>query len=244
MSPSTDSTRSALVTGASGGIGRACAVLLARAGYDLLLTGRSQEKLDAARAAIESEAASIGRIEVSACDLTADDVPRRLVEAAVDRFGRLDALVHVAGDAPLGPIDRITPAGWRQCVDTNLSALVLLTAAAWPVFARQKAGMVASVSSMASVDPFPGFSMYAAAKTGVNMFTHCVGVEGRGLGIRAVAVAPGAVETPMLRALFDESALPREQVMDPMAVAAVLVDCITGRRAFESGQTILLPSGT
>lgn len=244
MSHSADMSPVALITGASGGIGRACAMLLARAGYGLLVTGRSRQRLDAARTAIEREGAPSGHVEVVVGDLTDDDVPRQLVDAAVHAFGRLDALVHVAGDAPRGTIDRITPDLWRRCVDTNLSALVLLTAAAWPVFTRQKSGIVASISSMASVDPFPGFSMYAAAKTGVNMFTSCVGVEGRDMDIRAVTVAPGAVETPMLRALFDEKIIPPEQTLDPMTVAGVLVDCITGRREFETGQTILMPSGT
>lgn len=242
MSRSTSDRPAALVTGASGGIGRACAVLLARAGYDLLLTGRSASKLCGTQAAIRDEPASQGRVELHICDLTDGAAPSQLVDAAADAFCRLDALVHVAGDAPRGTIDLATPDLWRRCIDTNLSALVLLTAAAWPIFKRQKRGIVASVSSMASVDPFPGFAMYAAAKAGVNMFTSCVGVEGRDLGIRAVAVAPGAVETPMLRNLFDKKIIPGEQALDPMAVAGLLVDCIIGRREFESGQTILLPS--
>ncbi len=95
-----------------------------------------------------------------------------------------------------------------------------------------------NVSSMASIDPFPGFSIYAASKLAVNMFTRCIAQE----GLRAVAIAPGAVETPMLRGLFDESVIPRDKALDPAEVAKVIVDCITGNRAFESGEVITVPS--
>ena len=83
-----------------------------------------------------------------------------------------------------------------------------------------------NVSSMASIDPFPGFATYAAAK----------------IGVKAVAVAPGAVETPMLRSMFNEQMIPKDKALSPEQVAKIITDCITGERAFTSGETIAVPS--
>ena len=118
--------------------------------------------------------------------------------------------------------------------------MVHLTAMVWPTFRERGGGIIVNVSSMASVDPFPGFSIYAAAKTGLNMFTQVTADEGKTLGISAVAVAPGAVETPMLRSLFDEQTIPVENTLPPQRIADVICDCITGDRSFESGETILV----
>ena len=107
---------------------------------------------------------------------------------------------------------------------------------------EQQSGFIGSVSSMASIDPFPGFSIYAAAKAGVNLFTLVTGREGQKIGVRAMAVAPGAVETGMLRKLFDESVIPADATLSPDEVAKVIVDCLENKRAFEVGQTIELPS--
>ena len=81
---------------------------------------------------------------------------------------------------------------------------------------------------MASVDPFPEFAIYAAAKAGVNALTLCLGKQGQPHGIRAVTIAPGAVETPMLRGLFDPTMIPPEKTLTPVEVASTIVACMTG----------------
>ena len=228
----------AIVTGAGSGVGRSTAQGLARAGYDLVLVGRTQSKLEATADTLPTGTAVI----CLPTDITDPDAPRQIINATLDRFDRIDGLVNVAGLAPLQPIPQITPAIWRDNIDVNLSAPVLLTAAVWPTFERQRSGTIVNVSSMSSVDPFPGFSIYGAAKVGLNLFTRCTADEGKAIGVRAVAVAPGAVETPMLRQNFDETMLPPQRTLSPDAVAEVICDCITGRRAFEPGETIFVPS--
>jgi NAD(P)-dependent dehydrogenase (short-subunit alcohol dehydrogenase family) len=84
--------------------------------------------------------------------------------------------------------------------------------------------------------------MYASAKAAVNMFTLCTAREGAAIGVRAVALAPGAVETSMLRGLFDEKAIPHDKTLTPEQVATVIRDCLTGARRFTSGETIPVPS--
>jgi NAD(P)-dependent dehydrogenase (short-subunit alcohol dehydrogenase family) len=95
---------------------------------------------------------------------------------------------------------------------------------------------------MASFDPFPGLAIYAAAKVAINMFTHCIAQEGEKIGVKSVCVAPGAIETPMLRGLFGKDVLPTEKTLDPKEVAGFIVDCITGKRGFKSGETVVMAS--
>ena len=231
----------AVVTGAGSGIGRETSLQLAQAGYHLMLVSRSRDKLETTARLAAKDAATGVDVDVRPTDLCNAQHARNVATQTLKRFGRLDAVANVAGYAPLVPIKHVTADMWQKVVDTNLSSVVNLTAAAWPML-KQRGGIVVNVSSMASVDPFPGLAIYAAAKAGLNMLTRSTAQEGQEEGIRAVAVAPGAVETPMLRSLFDESAIGKHQTLDPKAVAKVIVDCITGDRSFEPGQTILLPS--
>ncbi len=232
----------AIVIGAGSGVGQAATVLLAQAGYHILLVGRTQSKLDATLQLAWREAASGIRLEPLCLDVTQPGAARQVVDEADRIFGRIDAIANVAGYATLGTITDITPEGWQRTVDTNLSYVMAVTAAAWPILARRRNGVIVNVSSMASVDPFPGFAMYAAAKAGLNMFTHVTGQEGGAIGLKAVAIAPGAIETPLLRSLFDENMVPPDKAWSAMDIATVIRDCITGKRAFASGETIIMPS--
>jgi len=237
--------KTAIVTGASSGVGRATSILLAEAGYDLALVARREEELRKTAELAAERAGEEGQkieIVIESVDISRAEPCRRLIESVGSRLGRIDALANVAGAAPRLSIESITQDIWQRCVDTNLSAVVHLTAAAWPIFRRQGGATIVNVSSLASVDPFPGFSIYASAKAGVNMFTRCTAREGAEIGVRAVAVATGAIETPMLRELFDESVIPKAMTLSAMEVAGVIRDCITGRREFEPGETIVLAS--
>jgi NAD(P)-dependent dehydrogenase (short-subunit alcohol dehydrogenase family) len=226
----------AIVTGAGSGIGRQTAVQLGAAGYCVVLVSRSRDKLEETAELVD------GETFIYPADLADSDGITTLVEDVLASFRRIDALVHVAGHAELLPIDQITAEHWRQTIDVNLSAAVLLTAAIWPTFKSQNSGVVVNVSSMASIDPFPGFSTYAAAKIGLNMFTQCTASEGEAIGVRAVSVAPGAVETPMLRSMFDQDMISKDKALSPDDVAALICDCVTGGRTFEAGETIVMPS--
>jgi 3-oxoacyl-[acyl-carrier protein] reductase len=232
--------RCAIVCGAGSGVGRATAVLLARDGFDVVLVARTREKLE--ETAAMATAPDGVRTLVLPGDLEKPETPAAVVEQTLERFGRIDAIANCAGAAPNMPIEKITERDWRRCIDANLSYVVHVTTAAWGTFQRQRHGVIVNVSSMASVDPFPGFSIYAAAKVGLNMFTRVTASEGQTIGVRAVAIAPGAIETPMLRELFSENVVPPERTLAPGHVGELIRDCITGRREFTSGETIVLPS--
>lgn len=231
-----ESPKIALVTGAGSGIGRQAAIQLGAAGFCVVLVSRNRQALEQTAELVN------GDTFVYPADVSDPNAVNMLIEDVLASFGRIDALAHVAGFAQLLPIEKITPEHWRKTVDVNLSAAVWLTAAAWPAFKAQQSGVVVNVSSMASIDPFPGFAAYAAAKIGLNMFTQCTAREGEPIGVRAVAVAPGAVETPMLRAMFDENVIPPDKALSPDYVAQIITGCITGEREFTSGETIVVPS--
>jgi NAD(P)-dependent dehydrogenase (short-subunit alcohol dehydrogenase family) len=101
---------------------------------------------------------------------------------------------------------------------------------------------VVNTSSIATRDPFPILYAYAAAKSAVNSLARSVAIQGKPIGVRGFSVAPGAVETDLLRSLVPASALPTNKTLRPADVAAVILDCVLGRRDSENGSTIYLPS--
>jgi len=239
--PDNDSPHVAIVTGASSGVGRQTARRLAAAGYHVALAARSKDKLDEAVKEAKADAAEGVNVIAVHTDVTDADAVANLVETTVEKLGGLTALCNCAGYAPLCPIQAIKPDDWQQCIQVNLSSIVYTTQAAWKPL-KSNGGTIVNVSSMASIDPFKGFAMYAAAKVGVNMFTKATADEGNKAGIKAVCLAPGAIETPMLRSNFSEKAIPKKNALDPGEFAQIIVDLVTGDRDFEPGETLVVES--
>ena len=226
----------ALVTGAGSGIGRATAVRLDASGYRIVLAGRRPERLRETGALLGNEWLAVR------ADLSEMREAEGIVEAAVARFGRLDALVNNAGWSPAATIAETTPAIIAAVFAVNAHAPAASIARAWPHFVRRGAGVVVNVSSYATVDPFPQLYAYAAAKASVNLLARSVANAGRGIGVRGFAVAPGAVETELLRAIVPEAALPTDRTLNPDAVAATIAACVLGAHDDRNGEVILLPS--
>jgi 3-oxoacyl-[acyl-carrier protein] reductase len=228
----------AIITGAGSGIGQATARRLAAEGYALVLVGRDLKKLQDTAVRVRAELDARPPILSLPTDITESEACMDLMRTVDKELGRLDVLANIAGHAELAFIPQTSAEMWRQTVDTNLSSVIHLTRAAWKLFERRREGIIVNISSMASIDPFPGFAAYAAAKAGVNMFTQVTAREGESIGLRAVCIAPGAVETPMLRGLFSPQQIPSDKCLQPDEVAALIADCIAGRRKFEPGETI------
>ena len=177
-----------------------------------------------------------------AADIGDPDASAGIIRETIDRFGRLDALINNAGAAPLKPIHEHTPAVLREAFAVNALGPGALIAAAWPHLVARNAGVIVNLSTMGTADPFPGFFAYAAAKAAVNSYARSIATEGAAHNIKGFAIAPGAVETPMLRSLFDETALPRDRTLSPDAIAKIVVECVTGKRDPQNGTTIFVPS--
>lgn len=185
----TTSTRVVVVTGAGTGIGRATARAFAGQGATVVAVGRREGPL---REAAEGHAG----IHPFVADITAEGAAEKIVRTAVGAHGRLDVLVNNAGisaGGPLGTLDRsvITP-----LLETNLVAPVLLTQAAVPAL-RASRGVVVNVSTAIGQRGWPANSFYPATKSALETLTRCWAVELAPDGVRVVAVAPGAIETPI-----------------------------------------------
>jgi NAD(P)-dependent dehydrogenase (short-subunit alcohol dehydrogenase family) len=238
--------RSAIVTGAGSGIGRATALLLAREGWGVVLAGRTVDTLEQTHAMIESssEASAAGGTGVVVrCDVAREEDARAVVDAAVRSFGRVDALVNNAGFAPLAPIERTTPEILRESFAINALGPAYAILAVWPAMCAQKSGRIVNVSTRGTADPFPGFFAYAAAKASVNVYAMSIAKEGKRFGVRGFSVAPGATETKMLRQHWSEKVLPASQAQSPEVVAEVVVSCAAGRRDEDNGKTIFVVPG-
>ncbi|XAL99249.1 SDR family NAD(P)-dependent oxidoreductase [Phycisphaeraceae bacterium D3-23] len=231
----------AIITGAGSGVGRALAVQLCRLGYRCVLAGRTAATLEATAALVRASDPNCAALAVPT-DITDAASVRALVDAAVEAYGRIDALANVAGYAPLQPIDQVEDATLADCTAINFHGVVHTIRACWPTFKQQKHGVIVNVSSMASIDPFPGFNIYGATKAAVNLLTKATADEGHPVGIKAYSIAPGAIETQMLRAMFDEKMLPKDKTLSPEQVAEAIADCITGETTMASGETFVLAS--
>ncbi len=227
----------ALVTGASSGIGEAAARRLASAGWNLALAARRPGPLEAVADQLRATGVEVLTVPTDVADPAALDA---LLDTALSRFGRLDVVVNNAGLAPLEPIDALTGSALERVFQVNAVGPAHLIARAWPHLIASGNGCIVNISTLGTQDPFPGFFAYASSKAAVNLMARSCANEGRKHGIRAFAIAPGAVETPMLRSLFDEASIPTDACLSPDDVAAVIMECISGERNEQNGETIFL----
>ncbi|MFC5063370.1 SDR family NAD(P)-dependent oxidoreductase [Actinomycetospora atypica] len=184
--------RTALVTGASGGIGRAIAEQLGDHGADVVLVGRNEAALEEAAATVRARG---GTSRTIALDLADPAAPRKLVE----QVGEVELLVNNAGVAPGGPmVDADADAAdLRGMLDLNVAALTELTALLLPAMVARGHGSVLNLASVAGYMPAPGLAAYAASKTYVLALSRALWTEVRGTGVRVVSVSPGATRTAM-----------------------------------------------
>lgn len=225
----------ALVTGGGRGIGRAIALRLGAAGARVVVTSRTRGQLDETCQLIEGGG---GDARAVVCDVSVEEEVAHLVEAARSAFGGVDILVNNVGVAPLGTIDQMTPEVFDQILRVNVRTVYLCSRAVWPIMVAGGGGKIVNIASVAAYDAFPGFGAYGAAKAFVVAYTKELAKEGAAVGIRLYGVAPGAVETEMLRGAFPD--FPAAQALDPDEVAAMVETMLSPAHAHSSGQTVML----
>jgi NAD(P)-dependent dehydrogenase (short-subunit alcohol dehydrogenase family) len=181
--------RVALVTGGSRGIGAAIARALVAEGLSVVITGRTRAHLEQAAAALGSRALALE------ADVRDPDEAQRAVNAAVDRFGGLDALVNNAGVGAFGNVADLSLSAWRSVIETNLSGVFYFCHAAIPHLRRRGGGWIINISSLAGKNPFARGAAYCASKAGLNAFSEALMQEVRHDGIRVSYVMPGSVAT-------------------------------------------------
>ena len=201
--------RAALVTGGSSGIGLAIAQALRAEGFDLTLVARRPEKLAAAASELEALAVP--------ADVAREEDCGRVVDAHRERHGRLDVLVNSAGIGVAGRIDELPAKQLDLQLDVNLRGLMLVTAAALPLL-REARGLVVNLASIAGTMPTPGLSIYGATKAAVIALTKSLNHELEEDGVRATAISPGFVDTPMT----DWGPVPKEEMIRPEDCAEIV----------------------
>lgn len=232
----------ALVTGAGTGIGRAVAELFAAEGARVALNGRRREPLEETARAIQ---AAGGEALVAAGDLTDAGAVEQVAAAALDAWGQIDILVNNAGlNVPKRDLAEIEIEAWQQVIGADLTAPFLLCRAVLPGMRERGRGTIINVSSMAALRAgLLSGPAYSAAKAGLNSFTASINIAERGRGIRACALCPGEVATPIMELRpFKPSAEAIATMLQPedVAEAALLVAALPARAAVE--QILITPT--
>ena len=224
----------ALVTGGGSGVGASCAKHLAAMGYRIGVVGRTPERLAETRDSIKTPCHSI------TADLSAPHQCDRIIAEMIDAFGRVDVLVNNAGFAAQMAIEDTTEELMRTALDTNLLGPMCLIRSLWGHFIQRGNGCIVNISSMASSDPFPGFLAYAASKSGLDSLTRSILAERPTESIRAFTINLAAVETGMLRSMFDHDVVPPEACLHPDDVADFVMQCVQGDHDERQGESIVL----
>tara|TARA_B110001454_G_C12723308_1_gene436471 strand:- start:13614 stop:14357 length:744 start_codon:yes stop_codon:yes gene_type:complete len=180
--------QSALITGASSGIGYATAQKFHQAGYFIYLLARDEKRLSELHKQLPNS-------KIITCDLS-DTKQIESLESKVD-FSQLDILVNNAGIFSYQKIDEFTADHWRLMFQVNVSSVAQLSAMAFPHFKRKQRGSIVMVSSTLAYKPTPSTSAYSASKAAIQNLTKTLALEGAGFGIRVNCVSPGIVETPI-----------------------------------------------
>ena len=243
------SSQVVLITGALTGIGRATTLAFARAGAKIAVSGRHD---DAGRA-LAAELRQFGtEAEFMRCDVRSEDEVRRLVDATLARFGRLDAAVNNAGtEGTLGPLTEQSAGSYAATFDTNVLGTILCMKHELRVMQMQKHGSIVNLSSTMGHRAAPGAAIYIASKHAVEGLTKAAALEGAAFGVRVNAVAPGPVETDMLNRFTGNAdrkagmiaSVPGKRAGTPDEIARTIVFLASDTVPYITGQILSVDGG-
>jgi NAD(P)-dependent dehydrogenase (short-subunit alcohol dehydrogenase family) len=218
-----DLPRSALVTGASRGIGKATALALAKAGFKLALVSRSLDHLKPTLAEVEAQG---GEASGYALDLSDLDHIQPQMARIIDDFGPLQVLINNAGMGYTGPLATMPLKHWQQVMDLNLTSVFACIQAVLPSMHGAGGGTIVNVASVAAKSAFPDWGAYTVSKAGLAAFSKVLSVEQRPHGIRVVTVYPGAVNTPIWDTDTVKADFDRSKMLTPEIVAEAILDTV------------------
>ena len=238
--------RVAMVTGASQGIGRACAVAIAKAGAHVALAARNAAKL--AEVAAEIEAAG-GKAMPFEMDLASEESIKAVTKAVVAQYGKLEILVNNGGITRDNLMLRMKLADWNAVLQTNLTGAFLLTQAASSSMLKARWGRIINISSVVGETGQAGQANYAASKAGLIGLTMSLARELASRNITVNAVAPGYISTPMTDVLNDQqrsamlTQIPLDRAGTPEDVAAAVVFLASDQAGYITGHVLDVNGG-
>jgi 3-oxoacyl-[acyl-carrier protein] reductase len=240
------STRTALVTGASRGIGKACAETLASTGHRMVLAARSLERLEETASAVRAAGSEAFVIEI---DLSEAESIANGISKAAKEFGRIDILVNNAGITKDSLAVRMKRADWEIVLETNLSGSFYAIQQVLPGMMRERWGRIVNISSVVGEMGNPGQANYVASKAGLIGLTKSLAQEVGSRNITVNAVAPGFIETDMTQGLSDElkqkllDETPLKRMGTPLDVASAIKFLVSDDASFITGHVLDVNGG-
>lgn len=241
--------KSAIVTGASRGLGEAIAVGLAEAGADLVLASRDEERLEKVAKETRSKGSKCVTVKV---DVLKSEEVQSMVDRAMSEFGKIDILVNNAGINIVKPFVDLTEDDWDSVLDTNLKGYFLCAQAVGREMIKNKSGCVINNASIFGRTGFMNIAPYIASKGGVVQLTKALAVEWARFNIRVICIAPSYIVTEMAKRDIESNPKIREQNIrkipmrrggEPREVADVVVFLASDAASFMTGETVAIDGG-
>lgn len=217
--------RTAMITGASSGIGKATALAFAKAGFDLCLISRSSSKLEQVAESLKQYG---GKVHTTSVDLADISTVKTKISAIAQSLGGVEILINNAGMGYTNPLIETSLDDWQKVMDLNLTSVFQCVMAVLPYMRQQQQGTIVNVASVAATHAFPHWGLYGVSKSALVMFSQCLAVEERGNGIRVTTISPGAVNTPIwdtdtVQADFNRNAMLKPETVAEMILTTVLL---------------------
>ncbi|EAP88032.1 SDR family NAD(P)-dependent oxidoreductase [Croceibacter atlanticus] len=222
--------KTALITGASSGIGRATAIALAKAGFSLILCGRRQERLDE----LKNKLSTLGRMHTLNFDIRDKEAVFKAIDSLPSDIKAIDVLINNAGNAHgLDPIEKGSLEDWDAMLDINVKGLLYVSKAILPGMLHRESGHIINVGSTAGKEVYPNGNVYCASKHAVDALNQAMRIDLNGKGIRVGAINPGMVETEFSKVRFKDDVERAEKVyqgfqpLKPEDVADIITFMVT-----------------
>jgi len=241
----------AIITGARRGMGKSHALTLARAGAKVVVADISQDECQKVVEEIKKEGGEAWAVK---CDVSKKTEIDEMVKKTVEKFGRLDILVNNAGICQFKPFLELTEEEWDRTLDINLKGYFLCAQAAAKEMVKQKSGVIVNIASVAMGQVgvgFPTLAHYSASKGGIVAMTETIALELAPLNIRVNAVAPGAIDTPMVSSTNQDpkvqeatlARIPMHRMGKPEEVSNLVLFLASDDSSYMTGSTVVIDGG-